>query len=52
MEYRTKTPAETETVGETLAATLCPGAVVAFTWGRGRPPLSGDWPGAWGSVSG
>ena len=31
MEYRTKTPAETETVGETLAATLCPGAVVAFT---------------------
>ena len=31
MEYRTKTPAETETVGETLAASLCPGAVVAFT---------------------
>ncbi len=31
MEYRTKTPAETEAVGETLAAALCPGAVVAFT---------------------
>ncbi|HIT56885.1 MAG TPA: tRNA (adenosine(37)-N6)-threonylcarbamoyltransferase complex ATPase subunit type 1 TsaE [Candidatus Galloscillospira stercoripullorum] len=31
MEYRTKTPAETETVGETLAAALGPGAVVAFT---------------------
>lgn len=31
MEYRTKTPAETEAVGETLAAALGPGAVVAFT---------------------
>lgn len=31
MEYRTHSESETEAVGEALAATLSPGAVIAFT---------------------
>lgn len=50
MEFITHSPEETEAIGEKLAKNLAPGTVLAYrgTWGLGRPPSPGAWPGGWG----